>query len=241
MGLTLPLLAQGWRFAQVKVEQFIHIQALFTFMECLRTMPFYNVLGGSPGSIIPTNNPLDDLYYHGREDHATGIISQIFEGFDSMTSAPDIGKLFEQLFDPDLSPEEGSAIFSCISCLIGTPYSTPYKIQRKDFHDLARTVYLTGRFWHERFGSFLGMTRMMQGLPYLEKNKRILIAFMSTFASSRSVIDVYGKCDEARTLVQGWVESGLFEVLELVAVALLSNETEDMPIEMTGKLLRRFC
>lgn len=238
MGFTLPLLSQGWRFAQVNVEQFIHIQALYTYLESLRAM---NVnAGASSGSMRSTRNPLDDLYYIGRDEDAMYILKQLFEGFDSLTSNPGMERLINQLFDVDLSPTEGCVIFTYISCLVGNPTNIPFKMQRKDFRDLANIVHLKVRFWYERFRDFFEVEWKTQGLPYWDKNNKILTAFMTTFASVTSIVDIDEDNGEASMLVQGWIENGLFQVLEVAVGALVSIENARMPPEMMGKPLRWF-
>lgn len=237
MGFTLPLLAQGWHFAQINVEQFIHIQALYTYLESLRVM---NVNAGAQGSMLSAPNPLDDLHYVGRDEDALGILEQLFEGFDSRTTDPNLERLINLLFDSDISPAEGCVVFTYISCFIGNTINISKKIELKALPGLAKVVYLKGRFWYERFRDFIDMAWKVQGLPYWDKNNKILIAFMATFESVTSIVDINGDNGEAATLVQGWIESGLFQVLEVAMVALASIEKASMPPEMMGKPLRWF-
>lgn len=236
MGLTLPLLAQGWRFSHARMEQFIHIQALFTYLECFRTLRLHDTHSDVYHPVSSTSNPLDDLHYQGREEDVAQLLGQLFEGFDSATSDLDMSRLLDQLFDLALSPEEGCVIFTYISSLIGSSDTEqPYMRQRNDFRALVHAVYITDRFWRERFESFLSLPREIEALQSSEKNEKIFMAFMATFVNTEVMAGIlYTSMEETISLLQGWVKSGLFPVLELAVGTLVSPENTFIPMGMIG-------
>lgn len=230
-GSTLPLLARAWRHALTDIEQFAHIEALSVYLNNA-LVPLS--LSAHTSARAPRTFDDSSAEYQLSVDNAKQLIQQIFKGYGSETSYSDVKRMIGQLFQPSLSPDQGSIAFSHLAFLSFKINLADQRFAvRHDLHHLSRALVLREEYWRIQFDPLLD--RMTTPLTTFNDTGSVLsVAFTSAISHTRlAFLDIRSDLEEVKILLWGCVGAGFFKALEMVAVGLAANPT--------GLIASSFC